>query len=81
MARIDASTGKPLNAVFAARIRMIPVTIEMKMTPDVEVGEDGLGQLADDRVLRVGGADRLASQGQLGPRVLRELDPGQPHEA
>jgi hypothetical protein len=33
LARIEASTGKPLNAVFAARTRMMPVTIETKTTP------------------------------------------------
>ena len=29
-ARIEASTGKPLKAVFAARIRMIPVAAMVK---------------------------------------------------
>jgi hypothetical protein len=29
-ARIEPSTGKPLNAVFAARIRMIPVIASTK---------------------------------------------------
>ena len=32
-ARIEPSTGKPLKAVFAARTRMRPVTIETRTTP------------------------------------------------
>ncbi len=32
-ARIEPSTGKPLNAVFAARMRMRPVTMDTSTTP------------------------------------------------
>ncbi len=32
-ARIEPSTGKPLKAVFAARMRISPVTIETRTTP------------------------------------------------
>ncbi len=32
-ARIEPSTGKPLNAVFAARTRISPVTTETSTTP------------------------------------------------
>ena len=59
-ARIEPSTGKPLNAVLAARIRMMPGHREHEVVAGREDVEDGLGQLRHHRRLVVAGRHRLA---------------------
>ena len=57
---------------------MSPVTIDDEDDAGREVVEDGLGDLADDRVLDVVVADGLAVEAQLGRRVLGVLHAGPP---
>ena len=80
-ARIEPSTGKPLNAVFAARTRISPVTTETRTTPRGKSENTAFATWPDDGVLHVGVADRHAVAGELGRRVLGELDAGPAREA
>ncbi len=65
-ARIEPSSGKPLNAVFAARIRISAVVAWMKKNPtECVAAEHRRGDLGDDGALRrgravAGKADQIA---------------------